>query len=315
MIQVNNLTKIYKTYEKSGNILTDFFNRQYKQVKAVDNISFQLETNTLVGFIGPNGAGKTTTMKMLSGILYPSSGTINVLGYNPFEKKPDFLKQIAFIMGQKNQLLWELPATDSFRLNKEIYEIEDNVYKNTVNELVELLNCQSFLSQPVKTLSLGQRMRLELINSLLHLPKILFLDEPTIGLDIFAQTTIINFIKEYQNRYHSSVLLTSHYMQDVQKLANRIIIVNLGKIIFDGKLMDLIKQFSQEKTVVITLNKPISQDFSLPENIEIDYNYPLLKLKLKKDEINHILSLILKKCEFVDLTIEDESIEEIITNR
>lgn len=312
MITVKNITKIYRVPKKTKNLFRDIFFRTYEQKKALDTISFHIGDNELVGFIGPNGAGKTTTMKILSGILYPTSGSVHVLGFVPFEKKHDFLRQIAFIMGHKNQLLWELPPADTFTLNKEIYGVDDETYTNTIGELVELLEAKDLITQPVKTLSLGQRMRVELIAALLHRPKILFLDEPTIGLDIFAQTTIINFIKEYQKRYHSTIILTSHYMQDVQRLAKRLIIINHGKIIFDGLFQELVEKYSQLKMINITLLKPLPKDFETPENIECDYQFPQLRINTQKGQIAGILSYMLKKVEFIDVTIEDESIEEII---
>ena len=312
MISVKQLTKIFKTYVKSNNIITDLFHRQYKEKKALDKVSFEIGNNELVGFIGPNGAGKTTTMKILSGILFPTSGNIKILEFTPFDKKYQFLKQIAFVMGQKNQLIWELPAMDSFELQREIYEVDKVVFKKNINELTEILDCKKFINQPVKTLSLGQRMRLELINSLLHHPKILFLDEPTIGLDIFAQTTIINFIKEYQKRHRSTIIFTSHYIQDVQRLAKRVILINHGQIIFDGQLNDLVVKYSQKKTIIITLAKQLTNDFTLPNGIDADYQFPQLKLTTSKEEIVSILAYLLKKVEFSDVTIEDESIEEVI---
>lgn len=312
MITVKNLTKIYRTPIRTRNLLRDIFLRQYKENKALDRVSFEVGERELVGFIGPNGAGKTTTMKILSGILYPTAGFVNVLGYTPFEKKYSFLKQIAFVMGQKNQLIWELPAIESFKLNKEIYEIEEATFKKTLAELVELLDCASFLNQPVKTLSLGQRMRLELINSLLHQPKILFLDEPTIGLDIFAQTAIIKFIAQYQARFRSTIILTSHNMQDVRKLAKRVILISEGKIIFDGGFTNLLRHYSQQKTIQIILVNPLSKNFSFPKNCQYQYNFPQLRITLPKEEIGSALSAILKQIEFSDVTIEDEPIEEVI---
>ncbi len=312
MITVKNLTKIYRASVKTNNLFRDIFFRKYKEKKALDTISFDIEEDELVGFIGPNGAGKTTTMKILSGILYPTSGSVEILGYTPFEKKHAFLKQIAFVMGHRNQLLWELPAMDSFKLNKEIYEINDHEFQQTLNELVKLLDADDLVKQPVKTLSLGQRMRMELIASLLHKPKVLFLDEPTIGLDIFAQTTIINFIREYQKRYKSTIILTSHYMQDVQRLAKRLVMISEGRIIFDGQLKDLVHTYSQFKTINIVLLKPLAKDFTGPDNIECNYQFPQLRITVKKEEIASVLSYMLKKVEFIDVTIEDEAIEEII---
>jgi ABC-2 type transport system ATP-binding protein len=313
MIQIQGLTKIYKTPIKTGNVFKDIFHRDYKTHTALDRISFEIGDDELIGFIGPNGAGKTTTMKILAGILYPTSGSVEVDGYIPFEKDPAFLKKIAFVMGQKNQMLWELPAKDTYDLNKEIYEISDSVYKKTLDELIELMEVQSFIERPVKTLSLGQRMRVELIGALLHRPKILFLDEPTIGLDIFAQTTIVNFIQEYQKRYQSSIILTSHYMQDVQRLAKRVILIDHGTIIYDGKLQSLITTYSKTKTITVLLSKKIDiKSLKLPKDAQVDYQYPQLKVKASKEEIERLLHLVLRDLDYVDMTIENEPLEEVV---
>lgn len=312
MIKVEKLTKIYQSQKNSGNLIRDFFKREYKSYTAVKGISFEIGEGELIGFIGPNGAGKTTTLKMLSGILYPTSGKIDILGYTPFEKNYHFLKQIGFVMGQKNQLLWDLPATDSFRVNKEIYEIEDSEYKKTLGELVELLEAKDFIDQPVRTLSLGQRMRLELIASLLHHPKILFLDEPTIGLDIFAQTIIRDFVKAYQERYKATIILTSHYMQDVQQLAKRVILINKGTIMYDDTLENMIHNYSDEKMVRIMLNKKMGKMPEILKRIKHEYNHPQLTLQITKDDLPKILSQLLPELDFVDITVENEPIEEVI---
>ncbi|NTU46285.1 ATP-binding cassette domain-containing protein [Candidatus Roizmanbacteria bacterium] len=313
MISVKKLTKLYRSQVKTGNIYKDFFHPVYKNQKALDDISFEIEQGELIGFIGPNGAGKTTTMKILSGILYPSHGEIQVLKFTPWEKKSAFLKQIGFVMGQKNQLLWDLPATDSFRLNKEIYEIPENVYKKNVDELITLLECKDFIHQQVKTLSLGQRMRVELIASLLHNPKILFLDEPTIGLDIFAQQIIVNFIKQYQEEKKATIILTSHYMQDVQRLAKRILFINKGTIIYDGTLEKLLSTYSTDKTIELTLSTPISKEVQKQFSIQTeDYTFPKLRLCVKKEQLSDVLSRLLPNVEFNDLSIEEESLEDVI---
>ncbi len=311
MISVQNLTKTYLSPKKSGNPIKDFFNRQYKSYTAVKKISFEIGEGELIGFIGPNGAGKTTTLKMLSGILYPTSGKIDILGYVPFEKDYRFLKQIGFVMGQKNQLLWDLPATDSFLVNKEIYEITDADYKKTVGELSELLDVNSFIDQPVRTLSLGQRMRLELIASLIHHPKILFLDEPTLGLDIFAQSIIRNFIKDYQEKYKATIILTSHYMQDVQQLAKRVILIDKGELVFDDTLEKLVNKHSQEKIVTITLNKKATLP-DVMKKYKHEYDHPQLKIHVQKEDLPKVLSTILPELDYVDITVENETIEEVI---
>ncbi len=316
MINVQNLTKTYKSPLKTGYIFKDIFNRKYTTTTAIRNISFHIEKGSFVGFIGPNGAGKTTTMKILSGILYPTSGTIEINGYTPFEKKKNYLKQIAFLMGQKNQLLWELPATDSFLLNKEIYEVSDSLYKKNLGRLVELLEVSDILSRPVKTLSLGQRMRMELIAALIHNPQILFLDEPTIGLDIFAQETIVSFLRGYQAETQATIILTSHYMQDVQRLAKRIIMIDQGEIVYDGGLQKLVDTYSQTKKIVITLEKEIRlETLSLPNDVTVDYHYPLLNLILNKTSVAKWLPYILERVSYTDLTIENEPLEDIVKKR
>lgn len=327
MITINHLTKIYKTRVKEESFITDLFARKYEEKVAVNAISFDIGENELVGFIGPNGAGKTTTMKILAGILYPTSGEVSVFGYTPFEKNHAFLKQIAFVMGQKNQLLWELPASDSFQLFKEVYEIEENLYRQTLADLLDLLDAHKLISQPIKTLSLGQRMRVELIATLLHTPKILFLDEPTIGLDIFAQTTIRNFIKEYQEKYKATIMLTSHYMQDVQKLARRVLLINHGNIIYDGSLSNLLTHYSDEKIIRFTLSdegftQSKAEGFTLEKSpinkylrhYTYEYTYPILKIRLKKKNLGETLPKLIRNIEFIDMSVEDEPIEEVIKN-
>ncbi|MBP7859921.1 ABC transporter ATP-binding protein, partial [Patescibacteria group bacterium] len=223
-IKVQNLSKTFKVHKKEEGLIGSvkgLFKREYKTIEAVKNVSFNIEQGELVGFIGPNGAGKTTTLKMLSGLLYPSEGKVKVLGYTPYERKHPFLKQISLVMGQKNQLFWDLPAIETFNLNKEIYEVDTKTYKKTLDELVEMLDIKEILNQQVRKLSLGQRMKCELVASLIHTPKILFLDEPTIGLDVVAQKKLRQFIKEYNEKYNATVILTSHYMGDVKELCKR----------------------------------------------------------------------------------------------
>jgi len=233
------------------------FNRKYYDVKAVDGVSLNIEEGELIGFIGPNGAGKTTTLKVLSGLLYPTSGAVSVLGYTPWERKPEFQKQFSLVMGQKNQLWWDLPAMESFILNKEIYEVPDIQYKKTLDELVELLDVKDFLKIQVRKLSLGQRMKMELIAALIHSPKILFLDEPTIGLDVVMQKKMRDFIKEYNKKYNATIILTSHYMDDVKELCNRVVIIDKGRILFDGALDEIIK-----KSLVKTWHEKVFDGFS-----------------------------------------------------
>lgn len=315
IIKVSHLSKNYKVYKKEAGFMGSMkglFARHYEDVNAVNDISFQIEEGELIGFIGPNGAGKTTTLKMLSGLLYPTSGEIKVMNYVPFQRKSDYLSKISLVMGQKNQLWWDLPAMETFLLNKEIYGIDDISFKKNLKELSELLEADDLLNVQVKKLSLGQRMKMELIAALIHSPKVLFLDEPTIGLDILAQKSLRDFVKGYNQKSNSTILLTSHYMKDVEALCKRIIVISKGKILFDGLLSDLIKKYSATKKIYLTLNKII--DPSKLRNLgEIRlYEFPSLVLEVKKDEINKVAAKIIQNFPIEDINITDQDIEDII---
>ena len=314
-IQVTNLKKYYQVHQKepglTGSIKSLLF-RQYKDVKAVNNVSFSIEDGELVGFIGPNGAGKTTVLKCLSGLLYPTSGEVQVLGYTPWDRKPQFQKQFSLVMGQKNQLWWDLPPLETFLLNKEIYEIKDEDFKRVLNDLVELLDVKKILKIQVRRLSLGQRMKCELIAALLHRPRVLFLDEPTIGLDVVMQKKIRDFIHEYNRRYNSTIILTSHYMGDVKELCKRVIIIDKGKIIFDGLLDEVIKKFADHKLLTVVFSKDIDPK-KLAEIGKIkDYNYPKAIIQVNRHEASTAASILLQKFPIEDLNIEEPKIEDII---
>ena len=312
MITIKNLTKIYKVHTRRKNLFLDVFARQYKEIHALNNISFDIGEDELVGFIGPNGAGKTTTLKILSGILYPTSGMVSVMNTTPFEKEPRFLKRIAFVMGQRNQLIWDLSTRDSLQLQKTIYEINDTNFKKNVNELTELLDANELLDKPVKTLSLGQRMKMELVVGLLHRPKIIFFDEPTIGLDIFSQEAIRNFIKSYQSETKATIILTSHYLEDVKRLAKRLIIIHNGSIVYDGSLSNIIEQYTVEKRVVVTLDKMVNDTELRGIGVPFTLSYPKVTFLIKKGFLPEKIKHITQSLPFSDLTVEDESIEEII---
>ncbi|MFZ2206177.1 MAG: ATP-binding cassette domain-containing protein [Microgenomates group bacterium] len=312
MIIVKNITKIYKSHIRQNNLFKDVFFRQFKEQTAVKDLSFSIGKNELVGFIGPNGAGKTTTLKMLAGILHPSSGSLSVLDQNPFDKKQEFLKQIAFIMGQRNQLIWDLPALDTFDLQRTIYEIDETKYKKTRNHLLAILQCESLVNKPVKVLSLGERMKMEFIAGLLHTPKLVFLDEPTIGLDIFSQEAIREFIKEYQETYKSTVILTSHYLEDVKRLAKRLIIIHKGIIMYDGSLKNIIEQYSTAKRIKITLEDMVPKSKIQAIGIPVTYTHPQLVFSVKRSELPEKIKQISQTLPFFDLTVEDASIEEVI---
>lgn len=315
VVEVKNLKKYYRVHKKEPGLtgsLKALFLRKYKDVKAVDNASFEINEGELVGFIGPNGAGKTTTLKCLSGLLYPSSGKTSVLGFNPWERKTEFLKEIALIMGQKNQLWWELPPMETFLLNKEVYEIPEEKFKKTLKELTGLLEVEDLVRIQVRKLSLGQRMKCELIAALLHSPKVLFLDEPTIGLDVVMQKKMCDFIKEYNRRYQSTIILTSHYMGDVKELCKRVIIIDKGKIVFDGQLEEIIKKYADHKVISVILAKEVDHKKleSLGELKE--YSYPKVVIVVKREKTSIVAAQVLDKLPVVDLNIEEAAIEDII---
>lgn len=314
-ISVSHLSKTYtvaKKYPGVKGTIKSVFLREHEEIKAVSDVSFEIDEGEVVGFIGPNGAGKTTTLKCLSGLLYPTSGKVSVLGHVPFQRKNAFLKQISLVMGQKNQLWWDLPAMDSFLLSKEVYEIPDGEFKKTLDELSDLLAVKDILFTPVKKLSLGQRMKMEFIAALLHSPKVLFLDEPTIGLDVIMQKNIREFLKEYNRKHKSTIILTSHYMEDVEDLCKRVIVINHGTLLYDGSLEKLIKKYSPVKVVSVILRKSIDlEKVSVPAEV-ILYNHPRLSLRVNSKEVNTLAAHLLQKFDIEDITIEESSIDDVI---
>ena len=315
IIKVQNLSKNYKVHKKEPGFtgsLKSLIKRKYEEVHAVKDISFEIQPGELIGFIGPNGAGKTTTLKCLSGLLYPSSGEVRVLGFEPFQRKSAFLKQIALVMGQKNQLWWDLPPTETFLLNKEIYEIPESRYKDTLNDLVELLDVSKVLNIQVRKLSLGQRMKCELIAALLHSPKVLFLDEPTIGLDVVMQKKLRDFIKEYNTKYGSTIILTSHYMEDVRQLCERVIVIDHGTLLFDGKLDELVKEYTKYKLITVIFEKAVDQEQLEKMGKIKEYEFPKVVLSVKREDSNKVTSKLLKDFPVEDLNIQEPDIEDII---
>lgn len=314
-IQVSHLSKHFRIYKKAPGLVgsfRSFFKRDYELSKAVDDISFTIEQGELVGFIGPNGAGKTTTLKCLSGLIYPSGGTVNVLGYTPFEREHSFLKQIALVMGQKNQLWWDLPALDSFMLYKEIYDIDDQEFKKIIADLSDLMDLHDILTVQVRKLSLGQRMKCELAAQLLHRPKILFLDEPTIGLDLVVQQRMRAFIKEYNKKYTSTILLTSHYMNDVKELCKRVIIINHGRLLYDGKLSDIVSKHTQLKKITVIFEHIIDREELIKIAPIVLYAQEQVVFEVDKDKTASLTNHLLSQYQVRDLTIEEPQIEEII---
>lgn len=315
IISVSSLSKSYTVYKKSPGFfgsISSFFVRHTQVVKAVDTLSFTIEEGELVGFIGPNGAGKTTTLKCLSGLLYPTSGGVSVLGYTPFERKKAFLKQISLVMGQKTNLWWDLPAMDTFLLYKEIYEVAQKQFSQTLDELVHLLDVKKLLTTQVRKLSLGERMRMELIAALIYQPKILFLDEPTIGLDVVMQKKLRDFVKTYNQTHTATILLTSHYMEDVKQLAKRVIIIDHGHIMYDGDINRLISQFFPYKRISIILDDHVDEAlFQRIGTIE-SYDYPKVVIQIPQKEAKGKAAQLLDQFPIADITIEEPTLEESI---
>jgi len=313
VISLDNLSKHYQVPERDAGLKAaakGLFKRQYKNVKAVDEISFEIQPGEVVGFLGPNGAGKTTTLKMLSGLLHPTSGTASVLGFEPARRSHDFLRQITLVMGNRNQLSWDLPALDSFDLQRAIYSIPTDEFKKTRDEFIELLDLKELVQKPIRNLSLGERMKMEIVGALLHKPKILFLDEPTLGLDVTMQKRIRSFIAEYNKRYGATVLLTSHYMADVEALCKRIIVIHHGKLLFDGNLSQLAEKFSAFKTIGFTLDNPNVDLTQFGEIVSTDGSRVLMRVP--KEKTSAITSRLLNDLAVDDLTVEAAPIEDVI---
>jgi ABC-2 type transport system ATP-binding protein len=315
-IQVNNLSKTYQVPEREGGFgaaVRSFFKRKYKDVKAVQEVNFKITQGEVVGFLGPNGAGKTTTLKMLSGLLHPTSGSANVLGFTPWELKPDYLRSMTLVMGQRNRLSWDIPSADSFLLNQAIYRLSDDEYQKTYKELDELLELEPLMKKPVRNLSLGERMKCEIAAGLLHRPKVLFLDEPTIGLDITGQARIREFLREYNRRTGATILLTSHYMADVTALCERIIIIHHGNLKYDGGINDLSRKIAPFKLIGVRLAETNSHDlrkYGTPVQNEEDGEKQYIQVKA--EDVTRVTSGLLADLPIHDITITDPPIEDVI---
>ena len=313
IIQVEHLSKHYKVPVREAGLKAatrSLFKRSFKTIKAVDNISFQIEPGEVVGFLGPNGAGKTTTLKMLSGLLFPTEGTPDVLGYQPSRRQADFLRQITLVMGNRSQLAWDLPALDSFDLQRAIYGIPRREFEKTQEEFIEMLEIKELVQKPIRNLSLGERMKMEIVGSLLHRPKVLFLDEPTIGLDVTMQRRIRHFIAEYNQRTGATVLLTSHYMADVEALCKRVIVIHNGKLLFDGELSRLVDRFSAFKTIGVTLENGTGNFSQYGEVLNQDAGH--VTLRIPREKTPEVTARILAEQPVDDLTVEDPPIEDVI---
>jgi ABC-2 type transport system ATP-binding protein len=312
-IRVRDLRKTYQVSEReagAGAALRSLIQRRSREVAAVDGISFDLAPGEVVGFLGPNGAGKTTTLKMLSGLLHPTDGEVSVLGHLPSRREKEYLRQITLVMGQRNQLVWDIPAADSFELNRAIYRIPRPEFRRTLDELTALLELEPLLGKPVRNLSLGERMKCEIAAALLHRPRVVFLDEPTIGLDVTMQRRIRAFLSEYNTRFGATILLTSHYMADVEALCRRVLVIHHGRLLFDGELSALVQRFTAHKTIVVRL-EDCSADLSAYGEV-VSCEEGLATLRVAKDQTARVTERLLADLSIVDLTVEDPPIEEVI---
>jgi ABC-2 type transport system ATP-binding protein len=312
-VRVQELTKRFRVPVRDAGAraaLGSLFRREHRDVSAVDGISFDVEAGEIIGFLGPNGAGKTTTLKMLSGLLHPDGGTARVLGHEPARREKAFLRRITLVMGQRNQLVWDIPVGDSFERNRVIYRIDPASYRAGMDELVELLELSELLRKPVRNLSLGERMKCELAVALLHRPEVLFLDEPTIGLDVTMQRRIREFVAGYNRRNGSTILLSSHYMADVEALCRRVIVIHHGRILFDGRLAELVESFASHKTIAVELADGAPDLSGYGEVISrVDGR---VTLRVAKADTPRVTGRLLAELPVVDLTVEDPPIEDLI---
>ena len=315
IIIAEKLNKFYPVSTRQPGIqgtINHFFRRTYRSIPAVQDITFTIETGEIVGFLGPNGAGKTTTLTMLTGLIHPSKGTVKVGGFIPFNRQEAFLQKITLVMGQKQQLIWDLPALDSLRINAAVYNISDKEFQRRVGELTEMLALEGKLTQPVRKLSLGERMKAELLAALLHRPQVLFLDEPTLGLDVNAQAGVRNFLKEYNQLYQATILLTSHYMADITALCERVLLIHQGKLMYDGRLDGLLENFAPYREIYVELAQalPLEKLMSYGDVQMVEGR--TVRFIVQQEELTRTVSQILADLEVVDLTVTEPPVEEVI---
>ena len=313
-IETNGLTKVFRTYKKAPGLwgaVKGLGRREYEDTRAADGVTFSIEEGEFVGFLGPNGAGKTTVLKMLSGLLNPTSGTARVLGYVPWERRDEMKRQFSLLMGQKNALWWDLPARESLELNRAIYGIEKSAYAKIVGNLTELLDCADKLDVMVRELSLGERMKMELIAALLHSPRVLFLDEPTIGLDVTSQKKVREFLRTYNAGKRIVTMLTSHYMQDIEELCQRVIIIDRGRIFFDGPLSAIIDRFATHKIIGLTLENAATGDFAVFGEV-IERTPARVRLRVPRARVMEVCREILGTCKVTDISVQEPPVEEVI---
>jgi len=317
IIQIDQLTKSYRVYQKKEGLaesVRGLFRREYKTIEAVRGISLKVEPGEFVAFLGPNGAGKTTTLKLLAGVIYPTSGTATVMGFVPWKRDMEYRRRFALVMGQKNQLWWDLPAQESFRLHQQIYSIDRSTFDDNLSELTSLLDVQKLLGRPVRELSLGERMKMELIAALLHSPDVLFLDEPTIGLDVIAQRNIQQFLKHYQEKRQITILLTSHYMKDVSALCQRVVVIAQGILQYDGSLSGIVDSFSGSKVIQLQLGLEQSSAGLDRFGEILKTDLPRVSIRVPRQNVSRVLAEILNNYAIDDVAVEDPPLEEVIAS-
>jgi len=313
-IEAHNLTKVYRTYRKEHGLwgsIKGLVRRRHDETRAADKVSFRIDEGEFVGFLGPNGAGKTTVLKMLSGLLNPTSGDARVLGFVPWERRNEMKRRFSLLMGQKNALWWDLPAQESLELNRAIYGIDRARFNKVVGGLSELLEVQDKMNVMVRELSLGERMKMELISALIHEPRVLFLDEPTIGLDVVSQKRVREFLRIYNEEHRIVTMLTSHYMQDIEELCPRVIIIDHGKIFFDGPLTSIIDRFSGYKILSLTFENQAIRDFSEFGQV-IEQTPVSVQLKVPRARVTETCRQLLDACSVSDINVQELPVEEVI---
>ena len=314
-IKISNLTKSFKMFKRTAGLrgaLKSFFNRQYTNFFALKQINLELEKGEIVGILGENGAGKTTLIKLMVGLLHPTEGDVVINGYNPWKRNHEYLRGVAIVMGQKNQLWWDIPASESFLLNKHIYQIDDSIYEETLNELVDLLDVRDKLDVQVRRLSLGERMKMEIIAALLHRPSLVLLDEPTLGLDVISQSKIRDFVKYYNKKYNATFIITSHYTKDIQEMCKRVLVLHNGEQIYDGEFSELIRGINPERRLVFEFSTVPEQSYlnNLKNKFKFELNDNILTAQLPESELKNLLSTLLDEFSPQSMSFEDLPVEE-----
>ena len=314
-IKINSLTKSFKLFKRSAGLkgaFKSFFNREYQIFTALDNINLEINEGEIIGILGENGAGKTTLIKLMVGLLYPNKGSVVIDGYNPWERNYKFLSNISVVMGQKNQLWWDIPASESFLLNKHIYNLNDKEYNETLNELVNYLDVKEKLNVQVRRLSLGERMKMEIIAALLHRPKIILLDEPTLGLDVISQSKIREFVKYYNKEHKTTFVITSHYSKDIQEMCKRVFVLNKGKSVYHGNFIDLVKNINPKRKLVFEFNNlpDLNSLNSIKKKYSFNINDKILTAVLDENELQNLLNNLLENYKANNITFEDIPVDD-----